>query len=284
VQSTDPNRIVNYTLQGANLRNWRSHTISQDAPQHAIYLDSGSLQDGVLGRAQRNQLLVAPTEVLMGPPILTSAIRIDKEQATDAVDLAATVAHEVGHGVGLPHHGRTINERWQVETVAQDIKARAGEKLLIAPGGRCTEHSERLEVVPTFDSDGKFLGCLTALIVIRGAEHSGVSDCPMRYRLGEWFFGTPTSSAETATSVTVARADYPNGYDVSDPLGAARVYEGQFFIYDNEREDLRLGKFCVSATGTGLNTGDDVHNHARDTTEPCAGRIVVNDTVFRGVH
>jgi hypothetical protein len=280
VLPTDRARIVNHTLQLASLRTWRGHAISQDQPQHAIYMISANLDEGTLGKTLHGSPF-SPQPRQMGPPVLTSVILIDKSQAVDETDVAMTVTHELGHGVGLPHHGRTVDEQWTIQPLADDIRARSGEKLLIAPGGICAEDSELDDIAPAYDADGQFLGCLTRIIVVRGGEHSGASDCPMRYRFANRFFGVPSSSSDTADSATIARVQSlpPETYA---PPATARVYAGRFFVYRNDEEDVGLGKFCASGAGTGLNRGDDEHNHAGDANDPpCAQRIVVNDTVVR---
>ena len=182
--AADRTRIVNMTLQSAGLRQWQGHVISQAIPQHGLYLVNHELE-GVGGCAFGDSV-PSCIDTLTGPPMVTSVIAVDKQSNGRPANLVSTVTHEIGHSVGLPHHGQRV-EAWDFHTIAQDIKPSA-VLLVVAPGGDCVEPREGVESdFDYFFRKGKLLGCVSRRIIVRNGQNSGNAECPMRYYSGRIF-------------------------------------------------------------------------------------------------
>ena len=139
--AADRTRIVNMTLQFAGLRQWQGHVISQAVPQHGLYLVNHEFE-GVGGCAFGDSV-PSCIDTLTGPPMVTSVIAVDKAKQWETGEPVDAVTHEIGHAVGLPHHGQRV-EAWDSHTIAHDIKPSA-VLLVVAPGGDCVEPREGVE-------------------------------------------------------------------------------------------------------------------------------------------
>jgi hypothetical protein len=316
----DETRVVNATLQDAGIRRWGSHTVSQDEPQHGLWVRPvEEIEGGLLGIARPVR------SELMGPPKLTTVVEIRKPApvpAPEGIDprlarfvagngvdpkvLDWTLRHELGHAVGIPHHSDTVEE-WRVVSGRLNVTTRlsplqgdggvpdfsilgsgqtldelAPDLLLVEPGPECGEEDD--EAVQREDT---FAGCLTATIVRRGQQNSGDASCPMRYRGDSRDrYEAPGSTAHFVWSGEVVKWGYSN-WGGAFEIGRFYVdaWGGRLLRYQAEHEQASLGRFCTSVKGTGINDLPGDQNHAGDAgrDEPCAGYLVVRDAAASGV-
>jgi hypothetical protein len=280
--ATDRTRIVNMTLQFAGLHQWQNHVISQAMPQHGLYLVSHKLEG--FGGCSFGDNFPYCTDTFTGPPMVTAIVVVSKESNGRPANLVHTVTHEIGHSVGLPHHGQRIEE-WNIRTIAHNVTPSKGEPLyLVAAGGDCVEPREGVETETDFNYfflKGKFVGCSTRQIIVRNGENSGNAECPMRYSFGRYFREAPGSQSVGRYAYVDVEQSWAGvrrriGYDQR-----VRLHSGRFLKYDNTLDHFALGRFCTVKTGTGLN--DASHDHAGDSQVDCMDQLVVNDNVLRGV-
>jgi hypothetical protein len=119
-----------------------------------------------------------------------------------AEDLASTVAHELCHACGVRHHGNT-DLRWvefvrhtrpsgEVVILERRVRmdGRTGQFVPVATGGIVVGNEVRViseaggEVLPT----SAFFDTPTFVYVASaGGEHSGSTDCVMRYNNAQWY-------------------------------------------------------------------------------------------------
>jgi hypothetical protein len=86
---------------------------SEHPKQHGLYLAVGDLVNGHGG------------ESILGPPVSVQSVTIDWKQSTKCDSYSpnyakATVVHELGHAVGIDHHGKAQYQTSKGETVAQE--------------------------------------------------------------------------------------------------------------------------------------------------------------------
>jgi hypothetical protein len=270
-------RIVNFTLQQANLREWHGRTISQGSPQHGLYIKNEWPKDRWgTGLACGNP--PACDSDVIGPPKYTASILIDKTRvlggdldygdvtaaASGVVRLISTVTHETGHGVGMPHHGDEV-VNWQIKSHHLNIVAAFYEgDMVVEPNPGCTDPRQggARQAPPVYDGHGKLIGCLTTGVKVRSGQNSGAADCPMRYAEGMFY---------EAPGENVVAHQFP------EPDAWVMVL-GRVLPYDTP-DPPPIGKFCVRAGGTGINDkarGD--RSHTGDAAVGnCAGQIVIND-------
>ena len=287
--STDRTRVVNFTLQFARVRQWRNHMISQDVPQHGLYLLGRQPPPGLAGVVCGDDLPHCNGRNL-GPPMFASVVLVDNAigGSTTLLKLLATTTHELGHSVGLPHHGWKV-ENWTFVLVRWNKQWVSEQPSVVPPGPDCVDSRQQ----PSLEFQGvyfksAFLGCFTTTVIARNAENSGEAECPMRYSFGPDSFREAPGS--TADSYAVTKADgisNPNGNGELGPwyrLGSPhdiRLWHGQFLKYDNSLDHEALGRFCLVNKGTGLNglPGDQ----AGDSQVACMDQLVVNDNLLRGI-
>jgi hypothetical protein len=306
-------RIMNFTLQESGTRVWNGKTVSQAEPQHGIWVDPVFETDGMGGVA------VETVVGMSGPPKFTEVVEIqkadrlsrlvraaDRERAgRPSMSLEALLTHELGHAVGMPHHGNHV-DRWRDVLGRMNIEPRwsplqrAGGPidfsmdpdenarpnfLLVEPGAECQTTNAAAVFV-----NGQFAGCLADLIVRRGQQNSGDMDCPMRYfdndpALEVWY-EPPDSRAVFRQSAII----YGEGAATSESI-KVDVWGGRLRRYQTSRDHEPRGKFCVTIRGNGLNAPGET-SHAGDVGEanqggvgqkPSVEYLVVNDMAARGV-
>jgi hypothetical protein len=287
-RAADRSRVVNLTLQSARIRAWRGHAVSQEVPQHGLYLIARTL-NGPSGVACSNDPPSCSDEDL-GPPMLTSVVIVDKDAlmalTRPRLALMATTTHELGHAVGLPHHAWKV-ENWKAVTVRRNIGGDPDAPPVVPPGPDCVDPRDQpAEATIGMYFKGEFIGCGTNEIIVRHGQNSGHAECPMRYSFGDSFReapGSPPASYVPAKADAVWLSD--GGLRPTTRGGRPRdirLYQGRYLKYDNSLDHEAAGQFCLVKTGTGLNS---VHgaNHAGDSQVACRDQLVINDNVLRGI-
>jgi hypothetical protein len=310
-------RVVNFTLQNAGLRTWRGKTISQPDAQHGLWVQPVEDLEDVLAVA------LPATEGAMGPPGLTKAILVQKAApvartgvdqriaayltgALSSSQMDVVLRHELGHAVGVPHHGDDVVD-WKIQPGLMNViplyspiqgqggppdfalfpsldalRAAGPDALMVSPGRACRE--EDLDAV---FKEGKFAGCVTQKIVRRGQQNSGLDTCPMRYAGSDGdFYEAPGSTAAYVWTGEVVEMGYSS---YSGPVERGRVvvdeWKGDLLRYKEEYEQLRLNRFCATIAGTGLNALPGDQNHAgdagRNSRKACRDHLVIKDGAAR---
>jgi hypothetical protein len=201
------------------------------------------------------------------------------------------VMHELGHAVGMPHHGDTA-ENWRLVPGKGNVTPRfsvsqrdggppsatpgsALNALLIDPGPACQEWS-----LFAATRDGRFVGCISLALVRRGQQNSGSFDCPMRYAIqDEGVFYEPPGTTSSFASTGWVKTRFAEADWLVD------AWTGRFVYYDPVGDATPEGPFCTNATGTVINEGRGDENHAGDAgrRRACVDFLVVNDVAARGV-
>ena len=217
--------------------------------------------------------------------------------------------HELGHSVGIPHHGdgvqnfRVVPGRQNI-TTGLSLQQHAGgppdftlpdflaeypepvswisegpfklNSLLVEPGGDCLEGS----IDAVYFKNGRFAGCEAESIARQGQQNSGDFECPMRYS-GSNYYEAPGSVAQFRWTGLVARR-WSNG-SLGFPNTLVDAWGGRLLKYRNDRDRDGTGPMCSRIDGTVINTGDQNHNGDAGREKACAEFIVVNDLAARGV-
>jgi hypothetical protein len=267
-------RVVNKTSALARiLIGHAGEKLTLDLPQHWLRVVNEHTP-GLLGRSIR----VSQTE--FGPPRNVDRVAVDLAAIREAVrarryriplgsafvdpETAREITyeqmvllitwHELGHSVGLQHHGDK-NPPPSVVLLDQPACLRG-----MQPG-----------------TVGGAPACLAAMVANRGGQNSGDATCPMKYI--QWNYYLPPSAPP------LRRAGYvefrPDG---SWPWQRPRSVEGSrggpVAVYRKILDLPGLGAFCTSGRGTGINALANDDNHAGDATRtpPCSAQFRVNDT------
>jgi hypothetical protein len=253
----DVKRVVNATLPDAGLRRFHGYGISQSEPQHGLLLENHRFEDdcgpgrpcplGVLGKAST-----------WGPPKLVSWVRVDVDRNLHSgfrpgpAKLLNTVTHELGHALGIRHHGdgNSLVPIVVLERTSCPASTRKG----------------------TVKGKG---ACEYAFVAARHAENSGDQDCPMKYVFWSWYV-PPKSKLERVGDVefVARRAD---GSEQRVQRVGYRL-TGMLRSYETREDYFGLGAFCSSQQGTGINALlPEDRNHAGNSTRNCAQQLRVSD-------
>jgi hypothetical protein len=309
-------RIINWTLADSGLRSWNSRRVTHDEPQRALVVRRFSRTYMNDTKAYPSGVAIPIDKDAMGPPGLTTLVLFADDdvltvdefretlelasqgQSTERLDrlvderLWHRIAHELGHGVGMPHHGDTVVDFREHlgpmnVTAALSPRQRSGgspdfslpeaaldklDGLLIDPGPACQPEDPHAY----FDNSRTLIGCLTTRIVRRGQQNSGNFMCPMRYQFGQESYYEPPGTSIVFRGVR----------EVFGPQNFAGrrmvdVWSGRVLTYQWERERTPLGTYCTSTAGTELNAGSDDSNHAGDAgrEKACMDFLVIRDGV-----
>jgi hypothetical protein len=256
-------RVVNFTLQNGGLRRWAGHVISQEVPQHGLWLINYQSEAWPTGIVCTNDSCT--DDLTIG---LVYNVRIDKGDFPETIaarsrSLVKHVVHELGHAVGIPHHSDTVTNR----IIESGGHRNVDGPLVIEPGGDCAEAVDSSSRITPVLIDGKFVGCYVSCRLVRhGGQNSGDSACPMRYVYGT-VHATPGSDPRWHHYIRNAAGE-------RIPVFTG----GPFFVYDNDRDIQGTGQFCRSKTGTALNdSARGNRNHAGEAIRVCVDYLVVND-------
>jgi len=308
-------RVANFTLTRANQMTFEGQRISR-GPQHGVVLAWDHLQPSIGGMLA---YAIPTTKTGMGSPGNTAAVVVslnfawwmilsgnnhDREMDVWGL-LLFTVAHEVGHAVGIPHHSDS-REGGTVRVGALDITpglspiqatggrpdpaenptvaADAPDALLIAPGIGCKDGDPRSAY-----KNGVFAGCLADFIVRRSQQESGDVRCPMRYWYTDYYELPDTHAvfqrADVVTEPPNTSPPTSSTKDTGPPVPhdwRVHVWAGDLMRWDltvPTNPVFRAAKFCESGIGTEENHRLDYRNLAGDASRMrgCRQLIVVND-------
>jgi hypothetical protein len=251
-------RIVNFTLQRNGPKEWQGKTLSQDQPQRGLYLRDGSLEEGKIGHTRGDTGL--------GPPRYVWDVTIDKdkifsliyrvERGLSYIQLLHTVIHELGHAVGIDHHGYDIDEDMDPHNIAQGI--------LVVTDEPCPE--DAITKFYNFDPVGKNV-CVAYYLARRHAHNSGNQDCPMRYEFWR-FYETESNPLKRAGGIS---------FETDGERHNAIAYSGHIRNYRKDLDYPGIGRYCSNPTGTGINALPGDQNHAGDSCRVCYPQIRIND-------
>jgi hypothetical protein len=258
----DDTRIVNFTMHRNPGEGVRGARLTQDRPQHGLHLLNASPGNGALGRSFG-----------FGPPKNVTRVAVDIRGIRTAYGAARVkdylrliTHHELGHAVGIRHHGdRNIG----------------GPVVLLNTPGCVVGMTEGLAAGAP--------ACSVTGIAIRGQQNSGNAFCPMKYIQWSWYVPPGWSlryegavDFRPNASWSWSRPRPREAYSLSADLANSLTSRPQVQRY---RKDLdgppswTDEQFCTSATGTGINALPMDQNHAghASRTPSCAEQLRVND-------
>ena len=232
---------------GASIRGAK---LSQDFPQHGLHLVNAPL----VGRQGESPL---------GPPRNVDRVVVDVEQIIAAHrgtypmrDIRRTTIHELGHALGVRHHGD---------------KNLTGPVVLL-----------NMPACPAGMSEGTVAGeraCIASYIAQRGGQNSGNATCPMKYV--RWIWYVPPGASLVAAGPVDFRPAGSYSWLRRRELPGYVIRVDQVHRYRNDLDEAStsqsLWKFCATRTGTGINALPGAENHAGDSPRDCAHQIRVND-------
>jgi len=303
-------RMVNFTLHQAGQRTWQGRQIALEEPQHGLRLEP-------VARLGLRGVAIPVAEGYLGPPKFTLSVQVTKPGFGTSCaaclleygEFIHTAIHELGHSVGIPHHGdgvenfRVVPGRQNITTglslqqhaggppdftLPNSLPAAASNfyaavdgrnyltSLLVEPGGDCVEGAEDAD----YYKDGRFAGCRATSIARRGQQNSGDFECPMRYS-GSHYYEAPGTVAEFRWTDRVA-SKYIGRLERGFLVDA---WGGTLLTYRNDLDRDGTGRMCTLVTGTGINGLPGNQNHAGDAgrDKACADFIVVSDLAARGI-
>jgi len=252
-------RIVNYTLSFWGPKEWRGKTLF-GGEQHGLNLKDASLPDGTLGETTGTTGLGPPKDVW-------GDVKIDKNKIFSLGDrpnfnapgeLARTVVHELGHAVGIDHHGDS-NIYFALLVTDKPCPEGISDPLEILGAGVSV-------VSPALSAGEK--ACVIINVARRHAQNSGNQECPMKYTY--WTaYESPSSPLQPMGDIKVM--------DSQRRYATLKGYRGEIHKYRQDLDPPGLAQFCDKVTGTGINGFPGEANHAGDSCRVCARQIHVKD-------
>jgi hypothetical protein len=258
----DHTRIVNFTMHRNPGEGIHGARLTQERPQHGVYLLDAPLGNGLLGESGG-----------FGPPRNVSRVTVDIAGIRAAYGparvsdyLRLITLHELGHAVGIRHHG--------------DGNIGGPVVLLDTPG--CV-------VGMTEGLAAGAPACSLTGIAIRGQQNSGNAFCPMKYIQWRWYVPPGWSlryrgpvDFRSNTTWSWSRPRPQDAYSLLPDAPNSLTSRPQVYRY---RKDLdnpppwTNQQFCTSSTGTGVNALPMDQNHAghASRTPACAEQLRVND-------
>jgi len=271
-------RIVNFTLQQGGQKVWFGKTLSQDRPQHGLRLIDEALTGGKLGQSCGLGTDCETPPLGYGPPKNVKVVKVDKRKClrsqAGALKLGGTVMHELGHAIGIHHHGGCQRDPVSRSPAAGAPSGEGGCRwygniegpVVVFSAARCPAGT-------TEGTVGSLHACMTGFIAMRGAENSGDAYCPMKYVNWSWYV-PPSATVRGSGRVNFRFAQTSRGTQALPAYGFTRLK-----LYRKDLDRRGLSEYCTSATGTGINALPGDQNHAGDATRtpPCAQQIHIND-------
>jgi hypothetical protein len=248
-------RVVNFTMHSisgpaALGEGFRGARLTQAQPQHGLYIVN-----------ERRDGRVLAESFGFGPPKNVSRISIDVQGIRAAYGAARAeqfltiiTHHELGHAVGIHHHGeRNIS----------------GPVVLLSTPGCIVGMTEG-----TVDGQP---ACKAKGIAVRGQQNSGNALCPMKYLHWDWY--EPPGTSLTYSRMVDFRPDTSWGW--RGPIERLPGYDGRVNRYRkdlDEPPELSAMRLCPNATGTGINELPMGLNHAGHADRgSCSAQLRVND-------
>lgn len=240
-ERTDPSlRVVNFTTPGTLVG--RGIRVGD---QHTVVVVDHALEDGTLGQ-------VVPYDDAAPPwtPGEISQAQVDVAKNLDVSprELLATLLHELGHAVGLPHHGT----------------GNLGAAVWLTPG-RCIRGTRRIRdarLAPPPDEGWR--ACWVESVARQWGQNSGDALCPMKYTDWRWH-ELPEPPLQRFGYVDVRRH------------GPVPQISGPLLRYEKELDEPGVARLCTSAAGSGVNALPGERNHASDALAPCSRQLRVKD-------
>jgi hypothetical protein len=259
-------RIVNFTMHRNPGEGIRGARLTQEEPQHGLYLVNQPAGPRLLGRSFGFGPPRNVTRVALDIPAIRAAYGSERFEEY----LRLITHHELGHAVGIRHHGNG------------NIGGPA--VLLNHPG---------CPIGMTGGTVGSQPVCSAAGIAIRGKQNSGNAFCPMKYIQWSWYvppgwrlvdsgvvdFRPSTSSTWGQARPRVAYTIRPEEETLLSRPQLQRYRKDLDYPVPWEKEQL-----CSAATGTGVNALPMGQNHAGDATQTpsCSEQLRVNDVRVGG--
>jgi hypothetical protein len=236
-------RVVNEPVAGLYGRSIRISDTEYGPPRNVdrVAVDVAGIREAVRMRRYR---------IATGPGVDPDAAR----QMTFEHMVLLITWHELGHSVGIQHHG-TTNPR--------------GTLVL-------RDQSSCLPGMESGTADG-MPACAASSVANRGGENSGNAACPMKYI--QWsYYVPPSADALRRTGLIDFRPD--GSWSWRRPRQLEGYRGGPVLRYRKELDPPGLSTFCTAQTGTGINALAGDLNHAGHATRApsCAAQLRVNDT------
>ncbi|HET7289135.1 MAG TPA: hypothetical protein VFJ67_01760 [Thermodesulfobacteriota bacterium] len=252
-------RKVNYTLSFWGPKEWRGKTLF-GGDQHGLNLLDASLEDGTLGLTHGTTGLGPPKDVWGDVKIDKNKIFSmgDRPYFNAPLELAKTVLHELGHAVGIDHHGDS-NVYLALLITDKPCPGVISDPLVILGDG--------ISVTSPPLSAGE-RACVIFNVARRHAQNSGNQACPMKYTYWN-SYESPSSPLQPMGDIKLT--------DSQRRHATLKGYRGEIHEYRRDLDTPSLGPFCDKATGTGINGYPGEANHAGDSCRVCAGQIRVKD-------
>jgi len=252
-------RSLNYTLRLWGPKEWRGKTLF-GGEQHLLNLIDGQLPDGTVGQTRGTTGLGPPKDVWGDVKIDKNKIFSlgDRRYFNAPLELARTVVHELGHAVGIDHHGDSnisfallITDKPCPEDISDPLEI-LGEGVSV--------------VSPELSAGEK--ACVIANLARRHAQNSGNQECPMKYTY--WTaYESPSSPLQPMGDIKLM--------DSQRRYATLKGYRGEIHQYRKDLDPPGLGHFCDKTTGTGINGFPGEANHAGDSCRVCVRQIHVKD-------